>query len=410
MEIVCSIAGIVDKLRPNQGVGDLKNAGFISFFWDLNLYCDMEKFTRVKKDKNNEWELMKQYAEKLVEVYNNKGIRPTIAIVPYLPRDTKCKDLNELLLKIGKNSIRYCEELGCCNIVIRPLFVGVSAEKEWEINRSYYLELAKECRKKETKLLLQNQCRNVNGHLSRGICSDSREAARWIEELNKEAGMERFGFCLDVGICNICGQNMQEMVLNLKNYLKAVILSENDGQHEYAMLPFTSVSGGCSSVDWLSLLRGLREIKFDGQLVLDFSYTAYSFSPLLRPQLVIFAKAVADYFKWQIEIEVALQKYKSIVLFGAGNMCRNFMKCYGKKYNPLFICDNNPTLWESEFCGCKVRNPEVLRTLPEECGVFICNIYYREIEQQLREMEIVNIEFFNDEYMSSFYFNPIERR
>ena len=63
------------------------------------------------------------------------------------------------------------------------------------------------------------------------------------------------------------------------------------------------------------------------------------------------------------------------------------------------------------FEGLEVKDPQELKALPEDCVVFICNIYYREIEAQLRQMGIENpIEFFNDEYMPSFYFNRVERR
>ena len=99
------------------------------------------------------------------------------------------------------------------------------------------------------------------------------------------------------------------------------------------------------------------------------------------------------------------------MLFGAGNMCRNYMKCYGEQYPPLFTCDNNRNIWETDFCGLMVRPPEALNDLPEECAVFICNIYYREIEAQLRQMGIKNpIAFFNDEYMPSFYFDRVDRQ
>lgn len=84
-------------------------------------------------------------------------------------------------------------------------------------------------------------------------------------------------------------------------------------------------------------------------------------------------------------------------------MCKNYMTAYGETYPPLFTCDNNEKLWGSQVCGLEVKSPEALKDLPEESGIFICNIYYREIEQQLREMGIENIEFFNDEYMPSFY-------
>ena len=146
-------------------------------------------------------------------------------------------------------------------------------------------------------------------------------------------------------------------------------------------------------------------------LILHFPDSARGFSPLLRPRLMELAKAVADYLKWQIELETMLKRYPSRVLFGAGNMCRNYMKCYGEKYPPLFTCDNNAALWGKEFCGLKVREPECLKELPADCAVLICNIYYREIEKQLREMGIAApIVFFNDEYMPDFYFDRLEER
>ena len=36
------------------------------------------------------------------------------------------------------------------------------------------------------------------------------------------------------------------------------------------------------------------------------------------------------------------------------------------------------------------------------------SIYYHEIERQLKDMGIENIEFFNDEYMPSFYFDRLK--
>ena len=90
-------------------------------------------------------------------------------------------------------------------------------------------------------------------------------------------------------------------------------------------------------------------------------------------------------------------------------MCRNYMKNYGEKYPPLFTCDNDSRLWGSTFCGLEVKSPHALKEVPEDCGIFICNIYYREIEEQLRKMGIEkNVEYFNDEYMPSFYFDRVD--
>lgn len=85
------------------------------------------------------------------------------------------------------------------------------------------------------------------------------------------------------------------------------------------------------------------------------------------------------------------------------------MKYYGGKYPPLFTCDNNRNLWGTSFEGLEVRNPEELKSLPSECAVIICNIHYREIETQLREMGVENIGYFNDEYMPSYYYDRLVR-
>ena len=253
----------------------------------------------------------------------------------------------------------------------------------------------------------------------RGICADENEAASWVDELNKEAKQlyglrtgdeqEYFGFCMNVGTCNLCGQNMYDFAIALDDRIKAVILRDCDGHQENSLLPFTCVNAGMSQTDWLNLIRGLRKTSFDGILVLDFADTAAGFSPILKPQLMSLAKATADYFKWQIEIEGLLKKYDSRVLFGAGNMCRNYMKNYGKDYPPLYTCDNNSALWGQQFEGLEIKNPEELKHLPEDTVIFICNIYYREIEAQLRQMGVQNpIEFFNDEYMPTFHFSRID--
>ncbi|MBQ5676433.1 MAG: sugar phosphate isomerase/epimerase, partial [Lachnospiraceae bacterium] len=343
-----------------------------------------------------------------IEGCHKEKVGTSVAYAPHLKCDTKRIDLDEVLLKCAMQNISVCKEAGCQYIIIEPLSVGISNEMEWRKNQKFYLDLAEAAKEKNIMILLKNQCKNMNGHLVRGVCSDGQEAARWVDCLNQEAGADVFGFCVDVGVCNLCGQDMQEYISVLGDRIKAVILRDNDGMSDSFMLPFTSASYYQSRTDWLSVIRGLRGIGFDGYLILNFADTAAVFSPILRPQLMQLAKSVADYFKWQIEIENLLKKYSKIVLFGAGNMCRNYMKCYGEKYPPLFTCDNNPNMWGKEFCGLEIKSPEVLKEISSDCAIFICNVYYREIEKQLRTMGINNpIEFFNDEYMPSFHYDRI---
>lgn len=424
MEVSCFTTGIVNSKHPGQGMMDLANAGFDNVVLDLGMYCagsDLENFgyevpERKKALASDRMSVIKdpsnlEAALKTI-LYNvkEKGLQMTTAYAPTLLRNTKRTDLNDLLTDILEESIRVCGKIGCRYVVVRPLFAGIEPEETWQVNREFYLRLAKVAKESDVMILLENQCRDIGGHLVRGICADGRMAAEWIDRLNEECRVERFGFCMDVGVCSLYGQNMYEFACALEERIKMVILRDGDGHHESAMLPFTSVFQRKSRTDWLSLIRGLRAIGFDGQLALEITDTAAAFSPMLRPQMLSLAKATVDYFKWQIEIENQLKKYQSIVLFGAGNMCRNYMKCYGEKYPPLFTCDNNKSLWGTTFCGLEVKPPEALKEIAADCGIFICNIYYREIEKQLRDMDILNpVTFFNDEYMPSFYFNRLEQ-
>lgn len=418
MKKVCAMAGIVvNPEKPKQSFQELKGAGIREVMFDFGLLVSPEG---ILTDRNSgEPKFRPKQKRKsykiIIEQFTEYGFLPSIARLPFVDVRLNSngmysyEDLNRLIWEVDRDCIRACEEMGCHNIIVQPLFAGLEPRERWEANRAFYLALAKECQKEETRLLLINQCQNRNGHFVRGVCSDGAEAACWLDLLNREVGGDRFGFCLDVGNCNLCGQNMQSLAKSLGSRIQSVILTENDGKNFARLLPFTNAYGRRSAMDWLSVIRGLRDISFDGYLILETVDTTVAFSPLLQPYLVPVYKALLDYFAMQIKIEKELKKYERVVLFGAGNMCRNYMKCYGGKYPPLFTCDNNPKLWNTELEGLEVKAPEELKNLPENCGVIICNIFYREIEEQLRAMGIENIGYFNDEYMPSFYVDRLRR-
>lgn len=409
MKEICSMTGIIDVKYPRQGISDLKNAGFEQILLDFGEFLPIEELISDSINQKDWSKQIRQIYLKTIEDLRKQQLVPVIAKVPFLNSSVTNQDINKFILQMNLECIKACEEGSCKSVIVQPLFVNVMCGKEWEVNREFYKRLARQCLNRDTQILLTNQCTNKGGHLVRGICTDGVMVAEWIDKLNHEVGMERFGFCLDVGVCNLCGQDVQNIVEILESRIKAVILTENDGKNMTKLLPFTSAYRRHSTMDWLSIIRGLRDISFDGYLVLEATDTIASFSPLLRPYLMPIYKRLLDYFSMQISIENNLKKYNKFVLFGAGNMCRNYMKCYGRKYPPLFTCDNNPKLWGTIFEGLEVKNPETLKNIPKDCCVVICNIYYREIEAQLREMGIENIGYFNDEYMPSFYFDRLEK-
>lgn len=420
MKLLLSPRAIIGIKRPGQGIIDMTRAGFTDTVLDVTEACGPGCFVgmaraRTEAEENRTIflpdapERTAEAMELFLQKCKEGQIGLPLAYAPYLPRDRKKDVRNDTIRRLAEETVRLAVREQCEAVVVRPLFAGIPAEREWESNRAFYLSLLPLVNGSETKILLENQCKDVEGHLVRGIASDPTEATQWIDELNREAGSDRFGFCLHAGTCTLCGQDMYEVITTLQDRIKAVILTDCDGHEEQPLLPFTSISRGQTQTDWLSLIRGLREICYDGMLILDMQETAHWIPGILRPQLMQLAKGMLDYFKWQIEMESAMKKYKHVVLFGAGNMCRNYLKNYGEKYPPLFTCDNNRERWGEEFYGLTIHDPQDLLSLPEGTGIFICNIFYREIENQLREMGITGgIEYFNDEYLQTFYMDRLK--
>ena len=430
---------VVEMERPAQGIRDLKKAGFDSLVTGLGVWQpDFYGYNKIAKkpvmpkekdmlpvsgryslmfsscrEENIEIPLVYGPSYGLIDPTKNRAIKDDFLKEDGSPDLSAIEAVEEkvdaFVREAAKECIAFAGQYGVKYMLIQPVVGDRTQGREWEVNHDFYMSLAGKARETGICILLKNMCRYMNGHPMRGICADAAVAADWIDKLNAEAGAEVFGFCVDMSACGLCGNDVHDFVVTLEDRIKAVLLRECDGRGEAGLMPFSCSRGGKLQTDWMGLIRGLRDIDFDGELVVDGFSTMEGFSPLLRPTLFRLAKEVGDYIRWQVQLEQNLKKYKSIVLFGAGNMCRNYMKCYGEQYPPLFTCDNNPKLWNTEFEGLTVKNPEELRNLSEDCGVYICNIYYREIEAQLKEMGIKNIEYFNDEYMPTFYFDRLER-
>ncbi len=416
MQVVYQSSGVVDLWRPNSGLKKYVAAGLTSGVLDLtrlDWLFDSAKIKEQRRYANGSVEMVlldqpseidrltRPYLERCKEL----GISLPLAVMPV------CADYEEYLEQYEiflKSCMGLCAAYGISSIMIPPM------QADWTINRTFYDEIVIGAQDNKLQILLTNQVRNCNGHYIRGICCDAAEAADWIDRLNQMHENKCVGFFMDMRNCNICGQNMYEFAVALGSRIKAVRVCDSDGQTPSSLMPFSCVSNRQSKVDWLSFFRGMRKVEFDGVLMLDAGDSAAALSTLLKTDFLRYEKRIGEYLQFQIEIERTIKKYSNRVLFGAGNMCRNYMKCYGKEYPPLFTCDNNSGLWETEFEGLVIKNPEELKKLPDDCAIFICNLYYEEIQEQLETMGLNNpIEWFNDEYLPLKYtdwFDGSERK
>ena len=424
MTLSCNTYGVVDPKRPGQGIGDILNSDFQSITLDLRGYLDEVVLKILNKRKKlsgpeldvkaivDEPEVLMERINDVMQKLKGKDLNIDAVIAPTLPPDDSRPDLKDFEVSMAKKSIDIARMTGSQYVVVPPVSVRNSNDEEKSENRKFYLGIAEYLKskgEKELKILLVNRSICFNGHYIRGTFTDPAEAVKWIDSLNEASGDDLFAFCLDVGTCNVCGQYTDEVINHLGKHIKMVLLCDNDGDENLMCMPLSYMSGRGLAGDWSGTISGLREIGFDGIMTMELRDTVSAYSVMLRPEIMNLAYKVGEFIRWQIEIERNLKKYKNIVLFGAGNMCLNYMKNYGEKYPPLFTCDNNSALWNTEFGGLKVQNPETLKELPEDTAVFICNLYYREIEQQLKVMGVQNIEFFSDEFLNNINMNRVVR-
>ncbi len=446
MNLVCNPKGIIGSQRPKIGIRRILDAGFCNSVLSGRILCDPYEFQNVKRKNfkreeeiylSEHPEMLRALAEKrLIIPAKEQGLEYPIAEAPYASVELKDEEVdNDVLKQLAKETIRlvgdYNRALGdndgnskkelCHNIIVHPLTLGIDRKDEWEVNKTFYLELAALADELDSniQILLINKAKNINGHLIRGVCAEPEEAIAWVDELNNEVSHKnadiakagnnkRFGLAFDIGTATLCGLDLYEAIAPLGDRLKAVIIRDVDGIHDVSMLPYSACMKGAQT-GWLYLIRALRKACFDGDLIMDATSTIGGFPDPLKPSIIKLLKETGDFLSWHIGMEKMVKSTTKRVLFGAGNMCRAYMKDYGEEYPPLFTCDNNSSRWGEEFCGLKIENPEKLKELSEDVTIILCNIYYSEIEDQIKEMGLKNrIEWFSDEYMATFHMDRLK--
>ena len=114
----------------------LQENGFENVFLELGMCCGAGELENVgepvKKGElpsdvklvtENPAELGGRF-DRMVSLCRERGLKILSARSPYLQRNTKRKDLTELLIQIQKESIRYCGRIGCRYLAVRPLLPG----------------------------------------------------------------------------------------------------------------------------------------------------------------------------------------------------------------------------------------------------------------------------------------------
>ena len=205
-------------------------------------------------------ELFKPWAEgaKEADIENYQAHAPFPSYIADNP------SVNANMIEVLKNCIRACDTMNCRNLIVHPFFPGydkqLSAQEEWELNIERYSRLMPVAQEYGVTVCLENMFFGYRGKMFAACCSNMITAANYVDELNRLAGRDVFGFCLDTGHALLCGLDIKQCMVTLGKRICAFHIHDNNGVNDQHLAPYMGV------LDWNRFVEGLKEIQYDAVL------------------------------------------------------------------------------------------------------------------------------------------------
>lgn len=125
---------------------------------------------------------------------------------------------------------------------------------------------------------------------------DADKLLQWIDQL----GGKNLGICLDTGHLlrarlglRTTDQTHAEFITKAGKYLKALHIHTNDGVNDLHLAPFT---GRASNIDWIGMIKALREIGYDGLFNLEVPGETECDPPVyILKRKLLYLKELTDY-------------------------------------------------------------------------------------------------------------------
>jgi sugar phosphate isomerase/epimerase len=192
-------------------------------------------------------------------------------------------EYNGYLMRVLEKTIAVCAYIGCSRLVIHPFFaqydLAMSPEEEWAMNLDRYARLIPAAKKHGVRILLENMFTR-HKKIYAACCSDFETACRYVDELNRSAGEELFGFCLDTGHALLVSKDIRDVMTLLGSRVKAFHIHDNNGADDLHVAPYMGV------LDWDRFIEGLRIMGYQGALCFETHGAIKVFHPDLAPEVL----------------------------------------------------------------------------------------------------------------------------
>ena len=172
--------------------------------------------------------------------------------------------VNSQMIEVLKNTIRGCDYINCRNLIVHPFKFDYDNRlpdlEEWEYNIERYSQLIPVAKEYGVTVCLENMFSGFRGKIYASCCSEVQTAARYVDELNRLAGSDTFGFCLDTGHALLCGLDIKQFIVTLGKRLRALHIHDNNGMSDQHLVPYMGV------LDWKRFVEGLKTVGYEGAL------------------------------------------------------------------------------------------------------------------------------------------------
>ena len=255
----------------SSGLQKIAEAGFTKIDFNLDAFLINKDVYAGKLNKFFDREIPELVAifQKYKQAMDMYGLTASQMHAPYpvyVPGNGKATAYMQA--EVIPKSIIIAEAMGVPWVVIHPFKMQYNKGKEVEkqTNLEYFKMLVPLLKQCGVKVCLENLYEGVGGRITEGVCSDPEEVIWYLDTLNAYAGEELFGFCLDTGHLQLAKRDPYEFITKLGSRIKVLHLHENNGKDDTHQLPYTFGCGENRGADWEGVLRGLKEIRYQGTL------------------------------------------------------------------------------------------------------------------------------------------------
>lgn len=211
---------------------------------------------------------------------------PTAFVRGLRPSDEEMAMLCEML----RRSVLASAKLGVKNLILQPLNDTVNCEYDTAVelttNREFYAPVVELCLKNDIGVVFENTCKSHDMGLRRSYGENPEDLMALVDSYADP----RVGICWNFGHANFMIADQPRALRKIGKRLHSTHLEDNRGLVDSHLIPFV---GG--NVKWERILPCLREMSFDGDMILDAPSYTRDFPEELKGEAVKFAVTAGRY-------------------------------------------------------------------------------------------------------------------